>query len=219
MAFSNLNSSGRRSGLGPRTGALALGLLGSMLLAGCGSTGIVRYEAEQCPIPTGRGADYFISTGDLLEVFVWRNAELTVTVPVRPDGRISTPLVEDMVAAGKTPSQLARDLEGVLGEYIRSPEVNVIVTSQGPANQVQVIGQVANPQALPYRDGLRLLDVLVAAGGLTQFAAGNRATLSREINGQQIECEIRAASLTGGDLSQNVRVFPGDVFIVPETRL
>ena len=198
--------------------ALAMGALAGV--SACSSTGsLQQFDADACPIPTGRGTDYRLSPGDMLEIFVWRNPELSITVPVRPDGRLSTPLVEDMVAATKTPSELAADLEEVLAAYIRTPEVNVIVGSQGPANQIQVVGQVVSPQGLAFRDGLRLLDALVAVGGLTDFAAGNRTKLSREVEGAQIECAIRASALMSGDLSQNVRVFPGDVIVVPETRL
>jgi polysaccharide export outer membrane protein len=186
-----------------------------VLTAACGGTQI---RAADCPVANNRGDQYLISPGDNLQVFVWRNPELSSTIAVRPDGRVSTPLVEDMDAAGKTPSQLARDLEAVLAPYIRSPQVNIIVGAPGPGNQVQVIGQVAVPQAIPYRDGLRLLDVLVAAGGLSQFAAGNRTILSRESQGGQVECSIRVEALVSGDLSQNINVFPGDVIIVPEAR-
>jgi polysaccharide export outer membrane protein len=198
----------------------ALGM--TLFLAAHGSASAARsreFKADACPVPTDRGSDYRLSTGDTLQIFVWRNPELSVTVPIRPDGRISTPLVEDMAAAGKTPSELAADLEVVLEEFIRTPEVNVIVGAQGPANQIQVVGQVVNPQALAFREGLRLLDALVSVGGLTDFAAGNRTKLAREIDGAQVECAIRASALLAGDLSQNVPVFPGDVIVVPETRL
>lgn len=186
-----------------------------VLAAACGGA---QLRAADCPMADNRGDQYLISAGDNLQVFVWRNPELSSTIAVRPDGRVSTPLVEDMDAAGKTPSQLARDLEAVLAPYIRSPQVNIIVGAPGPGNQVQVIGQVGLPQAIPYRDGLRLLDVLVAAGGLSQFAAGNRTILSREAQGQQVECSVRLQALVSGDLSQNINVFPGDVIIVPEAR-
>ena len=198
----------------------ACALVGLAGVCGCASNNALQqFDADACPIPTGRGVDYRLSPGDTLEIFVWRNPELSVTAPVRPDGRISTPLVEDMVAANKTPSELAADLEEVLAAYIRTPEVNVIVGAQGPANQIQVVGQVASPQALAFCDGIRLLDALMAVGGLTDFAAGNRTRLSREIEGVQVECAIRASALMSGELSQNVRVFPGDVIVVPETRL
>ena len=122
-------------------------------------------------------SQYKIGPGDDLEVFVWRNPEISTTVPVRPDGKISTPLVEDMVAVGKTPSELARDIEEVLKVYIKQPQVNVIVTNfQGVyEGQVRVVGQAANPQAIPYREGMTVLDVMIAVGGLGEFAAGRRA--------------------------------------------
>src|SRR4051812_1783980 len=135
---------------------------------------------EQVPPAPPPGApvanpNYVIGPGDTVQVFVWRNAELSVTVPVRPDGKISTPLVEDMVAVGKASSQLARDIEKVLAEYVRAPQVNIIVTNPvSTFSQVKVIGQVTNPQSVPYREGLTALDAILAVGGLTQFAAGNR---------------------------------------------
>jgi polysaccharide export outer membrane protein len=162
--------------------------------------------------------EYKIGPGDQLEVFVWRSAELSVTVPVRPDGKISTPLVEDMVAAGKTPSDLARDMEVVLAEYLRTPKVNIIVAAQGSANQIQVLGEVNSQLSLPYRDGMRLLDVVVAAGGLGEFAAGNRAKLVRTSGQSKLDCPVRLQDLMEGDLSQNIEIYPGDVLIVPPSR-
>jgi polysaccharide export outer membrane protein len=123
-----------------------------------------------------------------------------------------------MQASGKTPSQLGADMETVLGEYLRTPEVSVIVTGQGAANQIKVIGEVNNPQPLSYRTGLKLLDVLVAAGGLTDFAAGNRASLVRQTETGQIECLVRLKDLLSGDMSHNIGVYPGDVLVIPETR-
>jgi polysaccharide biosynthesis/export protein len=165
-------------------------------------------------------ADYLIGPGDTLQVFVWRNPELTSTVPVRPDGKISTPLVEDMVAVGKTPSQLARDIEKVLAEYVKSPEVNVIVTVPASVfSQVKVIGQVKTPAALPYRDGMTVLDAVLAVGGLGNFAAGDRARLVRTENGRQTEIRIKLEKLVNsGDMSQNLALRPGDVLVVPESR-
>ena len=165
-------------------------------------------------------ADYLIGPGDTLEVFVWRNAELTATVPVRPDGKISTPLVEDMTAVGKTPSQLARDIEKVLAEYVKSPEVNVIVTIPASVfSQVKVIGQVKTPAALAYRDGMTVLDAVLAVGGLSTYAAGDRAKLVRTENGKQTEIRIKLEKLVNrGDMSQNLPLRPGDVLVVPESR-
>jgi polysaccharide export outer membrane protein len=166
------------------------------------------------------GADYQIGPGDMLQVFVWRNPELTSTVPVRPDGKISTPLVEDMVAVGKNPSQLARDIEKVLGEYVKAPQVNVIVTQPVSFfSQVKIVGQVQRPQALPYREGMTVLDAVLAVGGLSQFAAGNRARLVRTEKGKQIEIKLRLDKLIeSGDMSSNVALRPGDLLLVPESR-
>ena len=165
------------------------------------------------------GNDYIIGPGDTIQVFVWRNPELSVTVPVRPDGKVSTPLVEDMVAVGKTPSELARTIETRLSEYIRSPQVNVIVTNaQSTFSKVTVIGQVRTPQSVPFREGMRMMDVLLAVGGLTEFAAGNRARLVRtEADGTEREIRVKLKDLlTRGRLDQNLEVRPGDVLIVPE---
>jgi polysaccharide export outer membrane protein len=161
-----------------------------------------------------------IGPGDTLQVFVWRNPDLTVTVPVRPDGKISTPLVEDMPAVGKTPSGLARDIEKALSEYVKAPQVNVIVTIPVSVfSQVKVIGQVVKPQALPYRDGMTVLDALLAVGGLGPFAAGNRAHIARTVDGREQDIKIRLDALVnGGEMQQNVKLLPGDVLVVPESR-
>lgn len=162
---------------------------------------------------------YRIGPGDELQIFVWRNPEISATVPVRPDGKISTPLVEDMVAVGKTPSELARDMEEVLTTYIKSPSVNVIVTNfQGVfEGQVRVVGQAANPQAIPYREGMTLLDVMIAVGGLGEFAAGNRAKLVRNVNGETQEYRVRIHDLLNkGRIDENTPMQPGDVIIIPE---
>jgi len=164
-------------------------------------------------------SNYIIGPGDALEVFVWRNPELSVTVPVRPDGKISTPLVEDMVAVGKTPPQLARDMEKVLSEYVRAPKVNIIVTTAASAfSLVKVVGQVQHPSALPYREGMRVLDAILAVGGLTQFASGNRARIVRTENGQQKIIHVKVADLVNsGDVRQNELLKPGDVLVVPQS--
>jgi polysaccharide export outer membrane protein len=174
------------------------------------------------PVPTGPGnvENYVIGPGDTLQIFVWRNPELSGTVPVRPDGKISTPLVEDMVATGKSPSALARDIEKVLSEFVRSPQVNVIVSNAVSAfSQVKVVGQVKNPQAVAYRNGLKVLDVVLATGGITDFAAGNRARIVRQVDGKSVEIRVKLDDLLNrGDLRQNYELRPGDVFIVPQTR-
>jgi polysaccharide biosynthesis/export protein len=170
--------------------------------------------------PANAPVDYIIGPGDTIQVFVWRNAELTATVPVRPDGKISTPLVEDMVAVGKNPSTLARDIEKVLGEYVRSPQVNVIVTQPASVySQIRVIGQVVRPGALPYREGITVLDAVLAVGGLAQFAAGNRARIVRTESGKQREIRVKLNALVNdGDMKHNLPLLPGDVLLVPESR-
>ena len=172
------------------------------------------------PAPGGTSTEYIIGPGDSLQVFVWRNPELSTTVPVRPDGKISTPLVEDMVAVGRTPSQLAREIERVLEEYIKQPQVNIIVTTAvSTYSQVKIVGQVTSPQALAYREGMSVMDAVLAVGGLTPFAAGNRAKLIRTEGGGQKEYKVRLSDLLNkGDLSQNLALRPGDVVVVPESR-
>ena len=163
--------------------------------------------------------DYVIGPGDQLRVFVLQNSELSTEVPVRPDGKISTPLVDDMVAAGKTPSALARELELRLKDYVRNPVVNVIVTRPASTfSQVKVVGQAANPKAIPYRAGLTVLDVLIEVGGLSQFAAGNRAKLIRVDHGTTRVIKVRLLDLLNkGDISQNLVMQPGDVLMIPES--
>ena len=164
--------------------------------------------------------DYVIGPGDAVQIFVWRNPELTVSVTVRPDGKISTPLVENMVAVGKSPSQLARDIEVVLSEFVREPQVNVILgAAVSTFSQVKVVGEVRTPQAMPYREGLRVLDIVLASGGVTEFAAPNRARIVRQVNGKTRETRVKLGDLLNdGDLRQNLELKPGDVFIVPQSR-
>ncbi len=170
--------------------------------------------------PSAVMPDYRIGPGDTLKVSVFQNEELTATLPVRPDGKISTPLVEDMVAVGKTPSQLARDIEVALSQYIKAPKVSVVVTiALSVYSQVKVIGQVKTPQSMPYHDGMTVLDAVLAAGGLSQFAAGNRARLVRHDNGKQTEIDIKLDNLLNkGDTKQDLPLKPGDILVVPETR-
>lgn len=185
----------------------------------------VSFGAEPPPDGTHSAAsgdsasDYIIGPGDTVQVFVWRNPELSTTVPVRPDGKISTPLVEDMIAVGKTPSGLARDIEKVLGEYVRSPQVNIIVTQPASTfSQVKIIGQVTRPQALPYREGMTVLDAVLAAGGLAPYASGNRAKVIRNVDGKSTEMKVKLEDLVNkGKMDQNIQLKPGDVLIVPES--
>jgi polysaccharide export outer membrane protein len=171
-------------------------------------------------VPVPVSPDYRVGPGDNLHIFVFENEQLSVTVPVRPDGKISTPLVEDMVAVGKTPSQLARDIEGALSKYVKSPKVNVeVVSALSVYSQIKVIGQVKEPQAMPYHQGMTVLEALLTAKGLSQFAAGNRARVVRMVNGKQQDIKVKLEALVNsGDMSQNIALQPGDVLVVPETR-
>jgi polysaccharide export outer membrane protein len=181
----------------------------------------VPVEPAPAELPAAKvSASYIIGPGDTLQIFVWRQPELSVSVPVRPDGKVSTPLVEDIVAVGKTPSQLAREMEKVLSEYVRSPQVNVIVSQPiSTFSQVKIIGQVAKPQALPFREGITALDAVLAVGGLAPFAAGNRAKIVRSEKGKQRELKIKLDDLINkGDMAQNILLQPGDVLVVPESR-
>lgn len=167
------------------------------------------------------GPEYQIGPGDQLQIFVWRHDDVSAQLPVRPDGKISTPLVEDMQAAGKTPTELARDIETVLAEYIKNPVVTVIVTGfvGELTDKVRVVGQAMQPRSIPYRQSLTLLDVLIEVGGLTDLAAGRRAKIIRRINDEMVEINVRPDILLDkGDLRANVNMLPGDVLIIPEAR-
>jgi polysaccharide biosynthesis/export protein len=164
-------------------------------------------------------SDYQIGPGDSLQVFVWRSADLSVTVPVRPDGRFSMPLLQEVAAAGKTPSQVADEVKRGLSAYVRDPIVTVIVLSaQGTGlSKVSVIGEAATPKSVPYRAGLTLLDVMIEVGGLTEFANGNDARLVRVTNGKPKEFRVRVADLMKeGDTTANIELVPGDVIRIPE---
>lgn len=189
-----------------------------LLLAACASAP----EVATTPAPAKvEQSEYRIGPGDTLQVFVWNQPELTVTVPVRPDGMISTPLIAGVPAEGKTATQLAKDLEVALSEFVRNPTVSVMVTGfvGAYADQIRVVGQAAKPQSLPYRANMTVLDVMIAVGGLAEFAAGNRAVLVREEGGQQLRIPVRLRDLLDkGDISANVPLRPGDVLIIPESR-
>ncbi|MEG1970326.1 MAG: polysaccharide export protein [Burkholderiaceae bacterium] len=162
---------------------------------------------------------YVIGPLDNVNVIVWRNPELSLSVPVRPDGRITTPLVDDIAASGRNPADLARELEVALGKYIRDPVVTVIVTGfQGPySEQIRIIGEASKPQALPYRLDMSMLDVMIQVGGLTDFADGNQAVLVRGSEGGK-QYTVRLRDLVKrGDISANVPVKPGDVLIIPQS--
>ncbi len=187
----------------------------AMLLVACSSKGYP-------PAPVSAAAPdykYLIGPLDTVNIVVWRNPELSATVPVRPDGRISTPLVEDIPALGRNPAELARELEKALSKYIRDPVVTVIVTNfNGPTTeQIRIIGEASKPQAVPYRQNMTVLDVMIVVGGLTDFADGNRAVLVRGSE-QGKQYRVRLSDLIRrGDISANVDVKPGDVLIIPQS--
>lgn len=186
-------------------------------LGGCGM-----FSSPYPPAPREAATtDYRYKIGplDVVNVIVWRNPELSQSVPVRPDGRISTPLVDDLDALGKDPSALARDVEKALAKYIRDPVVTVVVTSFAgpPGEQIRVIGEAAKPQVLAYRQNMTLLDVMIAVGGLTDFADGNSATIVRAADaGKQYRVRLRDL-IRRGDISANVDVRPGDILIIPQS--
>lgn len=202
----------------PKLGRFVGALLAPVLmLSACGG---LPGEAVEGTVTTATNPDYLIGPGDTLQVFVWRSPDLSVTVPVRPDGRISTPLIQDMVATDKTPSQLSEDIEKELARYIQEPVVTVIPTSFiGPfSQQVRIIGEATRPQALPYREGMSVLDVMIAVGGVTPFAAGNRASLIRKRDGKDIQIPVNLDGLMNdGDITANRPVLPGDVLVIPQS--
>jgi len=176
--------------------------------------------AQQVAAEGASTPSYVIGPNDNLNIFVWRNQDLTTTVTVRPDGRISVPLIEDLQAAGKTPTELARDIERRLGRFVRDPVVTVIMTGfVGPyAQQVRVVGEAARPQAIPYREYMSVLDVMIQVGGLTQFAAGNRTVIIRRVDGREQYYRVRLDDLLkDGDISANVNVLPGDTVVIPQS--
>ena len=162
---------------------------------------------------------YLIGAGDSVNIIVWRNPELSMNVPVRPDGKLAAPLVDEIVAQGKTSIQLARDVEQQLGKYVRDPVVTVLVTGfVGPyTEQIRVVGEAARPQALNYKKNMSLLDVMIAVGGLTDFAAGNMASILRTSEGGK-QYAVRLKDLVKrGDVTANVEVKPGDILIIPQS--
>lgn len=194
--------------------AIVLAAACALALGGCATRG-------QQPIETQvTDSQYLIGPGDAVNIIVWRNPEVSMSVPVRPDGKITTPLVEDLPAAGKTSTALARDIEKALSKYIQQPVVTVVVTTfvGNYDEQIRVIGQATKPQALPYRRNMSLMDVMIAVGGTTEFAAGNRASLIRNVDGKQQRFNVRLDDLIKeGDISANVPMRPGDVLVIPES--
>ncbi|MCC5451134.1 polysaccharide export protein [Rheinheimera sp. UJ51] len=192
----------------------------TLLLSGCAQNSTLPRASVQNSVTTSvDNYQYLIGPDDSLTIFVWRNPELSGNFIVRPDGKISTSLIEDVEVSGKTPTQLARDMELILAKYIRDPVVTVSVNNfVGPySEQVRVIGQALNPQAVNYRQYMTLLDVMITVGGLTEFADGNNAKLVRTTNGSQRTYNIRLDDLVReGEISANVDILPGDIIIVPE---
>jgi polysaccharide export outer membrane protein len=187
-----------------------------LLLVGC-TDPATKAPAEVAVPPAGQ---YVIGPGDSLGIFVYDNPQLSVDVPVRPDGRISTPLISDIMAAGKTPTQLGSEMQEKLKEYVKDPLVTVIVRGfVGPFDrQIRVIGEATDPQAIPYREGMTILDVMIATKGLTRYAAGNRALIVRRVGGKQEAIHVHLSDLLkDGDISQNVAMLPGDTLIIPQT--
>lgn len=188
-----------------------------LLLAGCASSGTVATGAPPAPAAAD---DYLIGVDDVVQVSVWRNPELGITAPVRPDGKISVPLVGDVVAGGRTPDAVAKDLQEKLAAYVREPQVTVILTelrSHEYLSRVRVTGAVRQPVSIPYRQGMTVLDAVLAAGGVTEFAAPNRASLHRKSgDGSQAYGVLLNDIIEDGNLSTNYKVAPGDVITVPE---
>ena len=212
--------------LSAKTWALLATTVSALALTGCsmgaGRSGRSLPSASFVNSTSEVSESYLVGPSDEITVFVWRNPELSTTVQVRPDGRITTPLITDMVAVGKTPAQLAEDIRVVLARFIQDPLVSVMVNRpQGTfSQQVRIVGATERPAAIPYRANMTLLDAMIAVGGLSEFAAGDRARLVRidRESGQQREYDLRIASLLRrGDVRANVRLEPGDVIIIPES--
>lgn len=190
-------------------------VLAASALSGCAT----KSPLPVMPVVTPK-AEYLIGPGDSINIIVWRNPEVSMSVPVRPDGKITTPLVEDLPAAGKTSTELARDIEKALAKFIQQPVVTVVVTNfiGNYSEQIRVIGQAAKPQALAYRRDMSLMDVLIAVGGVTEFASGNKASIIRKVDGKTQKVPVRLNDLIkDGDISANIPVQPGDVLVIPES--
>lgn len=202
---------------GMRSFVLAVGVtVQALLLGACAGHDQAPTMVETPQVPPM----YQIGAGDSLTIFVWRNAELTTSVTVRPDGRISVPLIEDLYVEGKTPSELSREIETQLADYVQDPLVTVTVgqfVGTFP-QQVRIVGEATEPKAIPYRANMTVLDVVILAGGLTEFADGNNTTLVRSEDGTQKEYRVYLDDLLeDGDISANLPLLPGDILIVPET--
>lgn len=191
-------------------------------LAGCASSGISSPQQIQEAINTTAPSvkQYVLGPSDVIEVSVWRNPDLSVSVPVRPDGKISVPLIGDVQAAGETPDMLAKSIQKQLGAYIREPQVSIIVKDMGSheySDRVRVTGAVKNPTSVPFRAGMTVLDVVLGAGGVNEFAAPNKAVLYRTVSGHVVAIPVHLDDiLHNGDIKTNYRMQPGDILTVPE---
>jgi len=205
----------RRFAPASRPMGIVVAAVAALLVAGCTTP---KYPPAPNDAQVG-DYNYRIGPLDTVNIIVWRNADVSMSVPVRPDGKITTPLVSDLPALGKTPSELERDLEKALSKYIRDPLVTVIVTSfAGPASeQIRVIGEAAKPQILPYRVNMTLLDVMIAVGGLTDFADGNASNIYRLGDGGKLYSVRLRDLVKRGDISANVEMKPGDILIIPQS--
>jgi len=177
-------------------------------------------KLQETKTTSSSGYEYLVGAHDTLQIFVWRNPDISGSFIVRPDGKITTSLAEDLVVAGKTPTQIARMLEGVLAKYLRDPIVTVTVSGfVGPfSEQVRVIGEATNPKSINYSKNMTLLEVMIQVGGLTTFADGDSASVIRVIAGEQNQYALRLDDLVRyGDMSANIDILPGDIIIIPET--
>lgn len=198
-----------------------VGLLLGLGLGACATPPAGSTPASAVPTSTAPAPDYLIGPGDALSVIVYRMPEISADVPVRPDGRVSVPLVPDIVATGKSPTQLAAEIQAELRKFVREPNVTVLVRSfvGQPGRQIRVIGEAANPVAIPYTEGMTVLDVMIAARGLTRYAAGNRAEIVRRDPPDSAPRNIRVRLsdlLRDGDVSQNIAMRPGDTLVIPQ---
>ena len=208
-------------------------LLASLLLClALGACNMISSQLDYAPdskqVAAARGTsagntapNYRFGPGETIQIFVWRSPELSTTVPIRPDGRFSMPLIEDMSAAGKTPTELARDIEDQLRAYVQDPIVTVIARVDGPGDprqQIKVLGQAVNPSSLPFRTGMTVLDVIISTGGLTEFADGNSAVLVRREGVDKTSYRLRLDDLVRkGDIGADRPLLPGDTIIIPES--
>ncbi len=191
-----------------------------LLLAACSNNPTLPPATTAATVSNQNADAYVIGPGDQLDVFVWHNSDLTRPIPVRPDGFISMPLIGDIAAVGKTPSQLASDIQDKLKPYLKDPLVTVVPTSFVGTftRQIRVVGEAAQPRAIPYSANMTVLDVMIAVGGLTKYADGDRAVIVRRVNGKEQSYAVHLSQLIrDGDVTQNVDMAPGDILIIPQS--